>query len=62
MGSVDLQSSRELQDILEEDNAWDLLLEESEKQNSEGPVPDLTETADKDHPNHVTEDEPVSWL
>ena len=51
VGSLGLQSSRELGDILEEDNAWDVLLEESEKQINEGP----------DHPNHVAEDKPVSW-
>ena len=36
VGSLDLQSSRELGDILEEDNAWDALLEDSEKQSNEG--------------------------
>ena len=51
VGSLGLQSSRELGDILEEDNAWDVLLEESDKQSIEGP----------DQPNKVAEDEEVSW-
>ena len=50
MGSVDLQSSRELGDILDEENAWNVLFEESEKQSNKGP----------DQPRGV-EDEPVSW-
>ena len=51
VGSLDLQSSRELGDILEDDNAWDVLTKKAEKQTIEGP----------DHPNQVAEDEPVSW-